>query len=238
MAEKKGRKTRSRKKKTETEKSEKAEKSEVTEKAETKAKKAPKAKKKKEKGEAKEVEEAKETKETKEAETKGEEVEEKVQEAEEERAEVEAIEAEVEAEAETEEVKPTLELDPELKRLMKVRIRQKSRKPEFKRYESHKKLRLRDKSWRRPRGMDNKMRKRIAGKKPVSVGFGTPAAVRNLHPSGYREVLVSNPAELERIDAEREAIRVASSVGLKKRLVIEDKAKELGIKILNPLKVS
>ncbi|MBO8181321.1 MAG: 50S ribosomal protein L32e [Archaeoglobus sp.] len=125
-----------------------------------------------------------------------------------------------------------------MKRLMKVRIRQKSRKPEFKRYESHKKLRLRDKSWRRPRGMDNKMRKRIAGKKPVSVGFGTPAAVRNLHPSGYREVLVSNPAELERIDAEREAIRVASSVGLKKRLVIEDKAKELGIKILNPLKVS
>jgi large subunit ribosomal protein L32e len=143
---------------------------------------------------------------------------------------------EAEKVAEVAEVKP--KLDPELKRLMRVRIRQKSRKPEFKRYESHKKLRLRNKSWRRPRGMDNKMRKRIAGKRPVSVGFGTPSAVRNLHPSGFREVLVTNPTQLEGIDAEREAVRVASSVGLKKRLAIEDKAKELGIRILNPLRVS
>jgi large subunit ribosomal protein L32e len=139
-------------------------------------------------------------------------------------------------EVEEVEIKPML--DPELKRLLKAKRRQKSRKPEFKRYESHKKLRLRDKSWRRPRGMDNKLRKRIAGKKPVSVGFGSPAEVRNLHPSGFREVLVTNPAQLEAVNPEREAIRVSSSVGLKKRLLIEDKAKEMGIRVLNPLRVS
>jgi large subunit ribosomal protein L32e len=127
------------------------------------------------------------------------------------------------------------ELDGETKRLLKVRFRQKLKKPEFRRYEAHKKLRLRNKSWRRPRGMDNKMRKRIAGKKPVMVGFGAPSAVRGLHPSGFVEVLVTNPAELDGIDPKRQAIRIASAVGLRKRLAIEEKAKERGIKILNPV---
>ena len=125
-----------------------------------------------------------------------------------------------------------------LKRLLRVRQRLKARKPEFKRYCAHKKLRLRNKSWRRPRGLDNKLRIRYGGKKSgrivVNVGFGSPKAVRGLHPSGYEEVLVHNPKELDKIDPERQAIRISSQVGMKKRLAIEDKAKELGLKILNP----
>ena len=257
MAEKKGRKAGSEKEeKGEKEKTAKSEtKTEEVEK--TKAKPKTKAKKvEKEKVEGEKAEKAEKPKKTRkskktetektekakkaETETKAEETE-KVEKIEKAKTAEEVVETEETGETEEmveleKEVKPAL--DPELKRLMKVRLRQKARKPEFKRYESHKKLRLRDKSWRRPRGMDNKLRKRIAGKKPVSVGFGTPAEVRHLHPSGYREVLVSNPAQLEGVDAEREAIRVASSVGLRKRLAIEDKAKELGIKILNPLRVS
>jgi len=124
------------------------------------------------------------------------------------------------------------------KRLLKVRRRLKARKPEFKRYCAHKKLRLRNKSWRRPRGLDNKLRIRYGGKKSgrivVNAGFGSPKAVRGLHPSGYEEVLVHNPMELDEINPERQAIRIASNVGMKKRLAIEDKAKELGLKILNP----
>ena len=124
------------------------------------------------------------------------------------------------------------------KRLLKVRRRLKARKPEFKRYCAHKKLRLRNKSWRRPRGLDNKLRIRYGGKKSgrivVNAGFGSPKAVRGLHPSGYEEVLVHNPMELDKINPERQAIRIASNVGMKKRLAIEDKAKELGLKILNP----
>ncbi len=126
------------------------------------------------------------------------------------------------------------ELDPELKRLLKVRRRLKARKPEFRRYEAHKKLRLRDKSWRRPRGLHNKLREKRAGRKPVMVGFGSPAKVRGLHPSGFEEVLVYNPSDLEKIDPKRQAARIASCVGLKKRLAIEEKAKELNITILNP----
>ncbi len=126
----------------------------------------------------------------------------------------------------------------EIRKLLKVRRRQKERKPDFRRYCWNKKLRLRDKSWRRPRGLHNKLRRRYGGKWsgriPVNVGFGSPKAVRGLHPSGYEEVLVYNVKDLEKVDPERQAVRIASCVGMKKRLAIEEKAKELGIKILNP----
>jgi len=41
--------------------------------------------------------------------------------------------------------------------------------------------------------------------------------------------------DLEGIDGKRQAIRIASCVGMKKRLMIEEKAKEMGLKILNPV---
>lgn len=125
-----------------------------------------------------------------------------------------------------------------LSRLLRLRRRQKARKPEFRRYEAHKKLRLRDKSWRRPRGRHSKLRKRVAGRKIVMAGYGSPKAVRNLHPSGYEEVLIYNPEQLEAVNAERQAVRIASSVGLKKRLLIEEKANKMGLKILNPRVIS
>jgi len=127
------------------------------------------------------------------------------------------------------------ELSPELVRLLKVRRRLKARKPEFRRYEAHKKLKLRDKGWRRPRGRHNKLRERVGGRKPVMVGFGGPKAVKGLHPSGFEEVLVHNVDELKLIDPSKQAARIASTVGLKKRLAIEEKAKELGIVVLNPV---
>jgi large subunit ribosomal protein L32e len=129
-------------------------------------------------------------------------------------------------------VKPSL--DAELLRLLRVRRRLKLRKPEFRRYEAHKKLRLRDKSWRRPRGRHNKLRERRGGRKPVLVGFGSPKKVRNLHPSGFEEILVCNVSDLNPLDPSKQAVRIASRVGLKKRLMIEDKAKEMGFFVLNP----
>lgn len=125
----------------------------------------------------------------------------------------------------------------EVSRLLNHRRRQKARKPEFRRTEAHKKLRLRDKSWRKPRGRHNKFRERVGGKKIVVSGYGSPRKVRGLHPSGYQEVLVHNPNQLESVNASDEAVRIASTVGVKKRLEIEEKAKEKGLKILNPVPV-
>ena len=126
-----------------------------------------------------------------------------------------------------------------LSTLLRLRRRLKSRKPEFRRYESHKKLRLRDKGWRKPRGRHSKLRQMYGGKWSgralVRVGYGSPAEVRGLHPCGKEEVLVYNPSQLESLNPETQAVRIASSVGMKKRLAIEDRAKQLGLKVLNPV---
>lgn len=47
--------------------------------------------------------------------------------------------------------------------------------------------------------------------------------------------MVSRPSDLEAIDSKEEAARIAGNVGERKRLAIIDKAKELEIKILNPV---
>ena len=117
-------------------------------------------------------------------------------------------------------------------RLLRVRTRQKSKKPEFNFHDSHKKKRLAT-SWRKPRGLHNKLRQQIAAKgKLVRPGFGSPRAVRGFHPCGLPEMLVNNLAELSR--AQGFAVRIASAVGRKKRLEIEAKAEQSGLKVLNP----
>jgi len=116
-------------------------------------------------------------------------------------------------------------------RLLRVRTRQKSKKPEFNFHDSHKKKRL-GTSWRKPRGLHNKLRQQVAAKgKLVRPGYGSPKAVRGYHPCGLPEVLVNNVAELEK--AKGFAVRIASAVGKKKRLEIEAKASEAGLKVLN-----
>jgi large subunit ribosomal protein L32e len=67
----------------------------------------------------------------------------------------------------------------------------------------------------------------------VDIGFRGPVAARDLHPSGFEEVLVYNVAGLEGIDPKRQAVRIGGTVGTKKRMAIEDRADELGIRVLN-----
>jgi large subunit ribosomal protein L32e len=68
----------------------------------------------------------------------------------------------------------------------------------------------------------------------VSVGYGSPIKTRNLHPSGFEEVMVYNIKDLEKIDPKSQAARVGHSVGTRKRIKIEEKAEEKGIRVLNP----
>jgi large subunit ribosomal protein L32e len=116
---------------------------------------------------------------------------------------------------------------------LKARKRAKKKKPAFVRSESWRYMKLKE-SWRRPRGLDNKMRRKIKGWPPsVSVGYKGPKAARGLHPSGYKEVLVHNAKELSGIDSKTEAARIAHTVGKKKRAQILAEAKKLKVLILN-----
>jgi large subunit ribosomal protein L32e len=128
-------------------------------------------------------------------------------------------------------------MDIATRQLLKTRKKQKSKKPTFKRTDSHKKKKL-DENWRRPRGLQSKLRKRIASKGAVvQVGYGSPRAVRGLHPSGFEDVLVRNLDDLQSIDPTYQAVRIARTVGVRKRQMMEEVAKNREIKLLNPLPV-
>ncbi|HUU76330.1 MAG TPA: 50S ribosomal protein L32e [Methanoregulaceae archaeon] len=122
----------------------------------------------------------------------------------------------------------------EKKRLIRVRT-QKATK--FRRDGLGKKKKLSD-TWRRPRGLHNKQRlqKKAKGPHPTP-GYGSPLAVRGLHPSGFREVHVFNPAQLEGLDPDQDAIRIGGTVGGKKRALIQEEAVSAGLKILNPKEI-
>jgi len=91
--------------------------------------------------------------------------------------------------------------------------------------------------WRKPRGEDSRMRVRARGKPPiVSIGYGSPAVSRGLHPSGFAEVLVHRPKDIEGLDPKKKAVRIAAGVGRKTREQIMAKAGELKIKVLNPVR--
>lgn len=110
----------------------------------------------------------------------------------------------------------------------------KLKRPEFVRQESWRYVRVKP-NWRRPKGKDSKMRLQVKGWPPlVKIGYRTPKDYRNLHPSGYKEVLVYRPEDLQGLNPEIHAIRIASSVGMRKKLLIVEKARKLGLKILNP----
>lgn len=107
-------------------------------------------------------------------------------------------------------------------------------KKQFNRQDYHKKKRV-PSSWRRPRGTHSKRRKGVKGKgENVEAGYRSPVAVRDRHPSGFVEVRVHRPGELEDVDPDREAVRIASTVGARKRDRIEELAEERGIRVLNP----
>ena len=128
---------------------------------------------------------------------------------------------------------PKPELDDETRRLFEQRKLKTSKKPDFKRQEWFRYKKLGEK-WRRPKGMHSKLRRRIKYRPPmVSVGYRAPKKVRGLHSSGFEEIMIHNPSQLEGMDPKRQAARVAATVGYKKRLEIEKKASEMGIHILN-----
>ncbi len=163
--------------------------------------------------------------------------------------EIEAeTEAEVEAaeEAEPDEEAPPVETElrarglvdktPDLSEKEDQLLAQRRRegKPSFTQQVQHMKKRI-PSSWRRPRGNLSKRRRGIKGKgETVEAGYRTPKAVRGKHPSGFDEVRVHTPSELEDVDPDTEAVRIASSVGARKRERIEELAEDREIRVLNP----
>ena len=130
----------------------------------------------------------------------------------------------------------TPELDDETADALAKRAAQNN--PSFKRQDHHKKKRVSADSWRKLRGTNSKRRKNIKGKgAEVGIGYGKPAEARGLHPSGFEEVLVHRPEDLDDVDPDTQAVRIGSSVGGRKRERIEERALDEEVRVLNPTHV-
>ena len=129
-------------------------------------------------------------------------------------------------------------LDDETKVNLSIRAAQMKKQPKFRRQEWYRYYRLARTGWRKPKGMQSKQRLNMKYRTPmVRVGYGKIAAVRGLHPSGFEDVLVNQPSDLDGLDPERQAIRIGASVGNRKRANIHDRADDLGLRVLNRRKI-
>lgn len=122
----------------------------------------------------------------------------------------------------------------EIKDLLEVRKKLKSKKPDFVRQDNHKKRLKNRRRWRRPRGLHSKVRLQMRGKpKKISTGYGSPNKVKGLDKIGLMPVSVSNIKDIDSLNKEKQCAVLDSRIGSKKRYDILKKIKETGIKVLN-----
>ena len=126
------------------------------------------------------------------------------------------------------------ELSDATKEALATRSAQSKKQPAFRRQEWYRYKRLSRTGWRKPKGMDSKQRKNKRWRTPMArIGFGKVADARGLHPSGFSEIMVHRPDDLDQIDPKVQAARIGKRVGNRKRAAIHEKADELGIRVLN-----
>jgi large subunit ribosomal protein L32e len=130
--------------------------------------------------------------------------------------------------------KPKVTAEDKLKALVVKRQELAKGRPRFVRQESWRYARIHP-PWRKPKGVDNKIRRQDKGWPAlVRVGYRGPVLARGLHPSGHYEVLVQRVPDLEGLVPGRDVARIGANVGAKKRQAILERAKELGLRVLNP----
>ncbi|OAA57240.1 60S ribosomal protein L32 [Cordyceps fumosorosea ARSEF 2679] len=93
-----------------------------------------------------------------------------------------------------------------------------------------------DASWRKPKGIDNRVRRRFRGSIAMpSIGYGSNKKTRYMMPSGHKSFLVNNVKDLELLMMHNRtyAAEIASAVSSRKRIDIVARAKQLGVKVTN-----
>merc|ERR1712151_1371434 len=109
----------------------------------------------------------------------------------------------------------------------------KKRGRKFERFQSDLKVTVKS-SWRKPRGIDCRVRRRFKGSRPMpKIGYRNDKNTRYLRQDGFYSFLVNNVQELELLlmQNRKYAAEIAHSVSAKKRKEVVERAKELDIKV-------
>ncbi|CAM9588596.1 unnamed protein product [Chrysoparadoxa australica] len=112
----------------------------------------------------------------------------------------------------------------------------KKRTKKFARHQSDRFMRIQNSSWRRPKGIDGRVRRKFKGAIPMpNVGYGSNKKTRNLLPSGFYKFLVHNVKELDLLlmHNRKYAAEIAHDVSARKRKEIVERAAQLHVRVTN-----
>ncbi|SMY21187.1 unnamed protein product [Zymoseptoria tritici ST99CH_1A5] len=105
----------------------------------------------------------------------------------------------------------------------------------FNRHQSDRFMRV-DPSWRKPKGIDNRVRRRFKGQAAMpKIGYGNNRKTRHMMPSGHKAFLVNNIRDLDLLLMHNRtyAAEIAHAVSSRKRIELVARAKQLGVKVTN-----
>ncbi|CAM9376509.1 unnamed protein product [Ectocarpus sp. 4 AP-2014] len=112
----------------------------------------------------------------------------------------------------------------------------KKRTKKFARHQTDRFMRIKNSSWRKPKGIDGRVRRRFKGCLPMpNIGYGSDKRTRNILPNGFYKFLVHNVKELELLlmHNRKYAAEIAHNVSSRKRKEIVERAGQLHIRVTN-----
>merc|ERR1712086_1076625 len=112
----------------------------------------------------------------------------------------------------------------------------KKRTKKFCRHQGDQFIRISKVTWRRPKGIDSRCRRRFKSQvKLANIGYGTNKKFKDVLPCGFMKFNVANVKELELLmmHNRKYAAEISKSVSTRKRKEIVDRATQLNIKVLN-----
>merc|ERR1712181_138671 len=102
----------------------------------------------------------------------------------------------------------------------------KKRTKKFTRHQSDRYDQLK-RNWRRPKGIDNRVRRKFKGMyKMPNIGYGSAASTRHMLPSGFKKVLMMTNKTF--------CAEIARGVSAKNRKTLVERAAQLAIRVTNP----
>eukprot|EP01116_Phalansterium_solitarium_P013621 TRINITY_DN31020_c0_g1_i1.p2 TRINITY_DN31020_c0_g1~~TRINITY_DN31020_c0_g1_i1.p2 ORF type:complete len:135 (-),score=52.66 TRINITY_DN31020_c0_g1_i1:275-679(-) len=119
--------------------------------------------------------------------------------------------------------------------LKHTKIVKKHGQKKFVRFQSDTKIAVKE-SWRKPRGIDNRVRRRFKGNRPMpKIGYGSNKKTRHMLPNGFFKFTVHNVKELELLlmHNRKYTAEIAHNVSARNRKTIVDRAAQLDVRVTN-----